>query len=88
MNFTLLLNYSVKMKECKKIDKYFDLARELKNLLNKKVTVIPIITGILRKETGRIRNQKRKTLKLALLSYLPTPPLGQDMTQGQFLSGV
>ena len=20
--------------------------------------------------------------------YLPTPPLGQDMTQGQFLSGV
>ena len=23
-----------------------------------------------------------------LISYLPTPPLGQDMTQGQFLSGV
>ena len=22
------------------------------------------------------------------LYYLPTPPLGQDMTQGQFLSGV
>ena len=22
------------------------------------------------------------------LSYLPTPPLRQDMTQGQFLSGV
>ena len=22
------------------------------------------------------------------LSYLPTPPLGQDMTQGQFLSEV
>ena len=22
------------------------------------------------------------------LSYLPTPPLGQDMAQGQFLSGV
>ena len=22
------------------------------------------------------------------LSYLPTPPLGQDMTQGLFLSGV
>ena len=21
-------------------------------------------------------------------SYLPTPPLGQDMTQGQILSGV
>ncbi len=24
----------------------------------------------------------------SVLSYLPTPPLGQDMTQGQFLSGV
>ena len=22
------------------------------------------------------------------LSYLPTPPLGQDVTQGQFLSGI
>ncbi len=22
------------------------------------------------------------------ISYLPTPPLGQDMSQGQFLSGV
>ena len=22
------------------------------------------------------------------LSYLPTPPFGQDMTQGQFVSGV
>ena len=27
-------------------------------------------------------------LSLDELSYLPTPPLGQDMTQGQFLSGV
>ena len=26
--------------------------------------------------------------QLFLLSYLPTPPLGQDITQGQFLSGV
>ena len=25
---------------------------------------------------------------LMYYSYLPTPPLGQDMTQGQFLSGV
>ena len=26
--------------------------------------------------------------KESCLSYLPTSPLGQDMTQGQFLSGV
>ena len=25
---------------------------------------------------------------VANYTYLPTPPLGQDMTQGQFLSGV
>ena len=25
---------------------------------------------------------------LTIHTYLPTPPLGQDMTQGQFLSGV
>ena len=24
----------------------------------------------------------------SVLKHLPTPPLGQDMTQGQFLSGV
>ena len=28
------------------------------------------------------------TLKEIAYIYLPTPPLGQDMTQGQFLSGV
>ena len=36
------------------------------------------------------KEQKKKncgTWKLRL-SYLPTPPLGQDMTQGQFLRGV
>ena len=26
--------------------------------------------------------------KITRRYYLPTPPLGQDMTQGQFLSGV
>ena len=29
-----------------------------------------------------------KNIILSALSYLPTPPLGQDMTQGQFLSRV
>ena len=26
--------------------------------------------------------------QILAISYLPTPPLGRDMTQGQFLSGV
>ena len=33
-------------------------------------------------------NHLISTSSLFLVSYLPTPPLGQDMTQGQFLSGV
>ena len=28
------------------------------------------------------------TLLIPINPYLPTPPLGQDMTQGQFLRGV
>ena len=33
---------------------------------------------------------KGVSLKVSVIawSYLPTPPLGQDMTQGQILSGV
>ena len=38
-------------------------------------------------------NMKKKLMHLFFWGvqawyYLPTPPLGQDMTQGQFLSGV
>ena len=33
-------------------------------------------------------SEKLPELMSHALSYLPTPPLGQDMTQGQFLSGV
>ena len=41
---------------------------------------------------GIIRNRElslttSEVIKTAFI-YLPTPPLGQDMTQGQFLSGV
>ena len=31
---------------------------------------------------------KDELISEVFLSYLPTPPLGQDMTQGQFFSGV
>ena len=35
------------LKECEKKDKYFDLPRELKNLWNMKVTILPIVIGAL-----------------------------------------
>ena len=33
-------------------------------------------------------NTLMKGIGPLIISYLPTPPLGQDMTQGQFLSMV
>ncbi len=47
MNLTVPANHRVKMKKKEKIDKYLDLARELKKLWNMRVTVIPIIVSAL-----------------------------------------
>ena len=38
-------DHRIKLKECEKKDKYLELARELKNLWNMKVTIIPIVIG-------------------------------------------
>ena len=35
------------LRECEKKNKYFDLARELKKLCNMKVTIVPIVIGVL-----------------------------------------
>ena len=35
----------INLKECEKKDKYLNLARELKNLWNMKVTIVPIVIG-------------------------------------------
>ena len=47
VDLAILVNHKVKIKESKKRNKYCDLARELKKLLNMKVMVIPIIIGAL-----------------------------------------
>ena len=47
VNFTVSANHKIKLKEGKKRDRYLDLARELKKLWNRKVTIIPIIIGAL-----------------------------------------
>ena len=43
VDFAVLSDNRVKLKEIEKKDKYLDLAWELKKLLNKKVTVEPIV---------------------------------------------
>ena len=47
MDFTVPANHRVKLKVSEKKDKYLDLARELKNLWNMKVTFIPTLIGAL-----------------------------------------
>ena len=45
VDFAVPADHRIKLKECEKRDKYFDLARELKRLWNMKVTIIPIVIG-------------------------------------------
>ena len=45
VDFAVLADHRIKIKECEKRDKYLDLARELKKLWNMKVTIILIVIG-------------------------------------------
>ena len=45
VDFAVLADHRIKLKECEKRDKYLDLARELKKLWNTKVTIIPVVIG-------------------------------------------
>ena len=45
VDFAVLDDHRIKLKECEKKDKYLDLARDLKKLWNMHVTIIPIVIG-------------------------------------------
>ena len=45
INFAVSANHIINLKECEKKDKFLDLARELKKLWNRKVTIVPIVIG-------------------------------------------
>ena len=45
VDFAVLTDHRIKLKESEKRDKYLDLARELKKLWNIKVTIILIVIG-------------------------------------------
>ena len=51
VDFDVLADHRIKLKQCEKRDKYLDLARELKKLWNMKVTIIPIAIGAFGKVT-------------------------------------
>ena len=45
VEFAVPTDHRIKLKECEKNDKYFDLAWELKKLWNMQVIIIPIVIG-------------------------------------------
>ena len=47
VNFAVLADHRINLKESEKKDKYPDLARVLKKLWNMKVTIVPIVIGAL-----------------------------------------
>ena len=47
MDFTVPADHMVKLKEGEKRDKFLDLARERKKLLNMKATMLPVVIGAL-----------------------------------------
>ena len=47
VDFAVAVDHRINLKESEKKDKYLDLARELKNLWNMKVTTVPIVIGAL-----------------------------------------
>ena len=59
MDFAVPADHWVKLKESEKRNKYLDLAGEIKKLWNMKVTVIPIVIGMLGTATkGFVYGQK------------------------------
>ena len=47
VDFAVPADHRINLKEREKKDKYLDLAREIKKLLNMKVTIVPIVIGTL-----------------------------------------
>ena len=45
MDFAVPADHRIKLKEYEKNDKYLDLAREVKKIWNRKMTIIPIVIG-------------------------------------------
>ena len=71
---TYPLDLAVLVDESKKIDKYLDLARELKKLWNMKVTVIPIVVGLkrvgLEKRLGELEIRKIETIQTTSIAKI------------------
>ncbi len=59
VDFAVPADHRINLKESEKKNKYLDLARELKKLWNRKITIVPIVIGAL----GTITKGLLKDLK-------------------------
>ena len=58
-NFAIPVDHLVKIKESEKRDKNFGLAREVRKLWNMRLTVIPIVTGMLGRSPKAWKGSKK-----------------------------
>ena len=64
VDFAVPVDYTVKLKECEKKDKYFDFAWELKKLWNMKGTIIPnVISALGTVNEGLIKGQENLEIR-------------------------
>ena len=56
MDFIVPVDHRVKIKESKKVNKYLNIARELKRLWNMRVMVIPVVDGVLGSVAKDLKN--------------------------------
>ena len=75
VDFAVLADHRIKLKECKKKDKYYDLARELKKLWNMKGTIVPIMTVPRDWRTWRLEDESRPS---KLQHYWEWPEYWED----------
>ena len=78
MDFAVPADHRVKLKENEVINKYLDLARELKKQCNMKVTVIPIVIGALGTVSkGLVKGQKDLEIT-GRVETIQTSAIGQN----------
>ena len=61
VDFAVPADHRINLKKTEKKDKYLDLARELKKLLNMKVTIVPIVVGALGTITKSLEDLESQT---------------------------
>ena len=65
VNFAVLADHRINLKESEKKDKYLDLARELKKQWNLKVMIVSTVIGALGTITKGLLKDLEETWKLA-----------------------